>query len=134
MIGNLTASLTNRPERVNAAALTTLGYRCSSGKTPRKHRLKSQCKGTTRYRSSIHTEAPKIIDGAKPPGFTVDRDLGSGYAQQWNFAVQRELTKNIVVEVAYAGSKITHVGIPGFGTITSAGDPRVLQFGLKVNF
>jgi len=41
--------------------------------------------------------------------FTVDRDLGSGYAQQWNFAVQRELTKNMVVEVAYAGSKITHV-------------------------
>jgi hypothetical protein len=44
--------------------------------------------------------------------FTVDGDLGSGYAQQWNFAVQRELTKNMVVEVAYAGSRITHVGIP----------------------
>jgi hypothetical protein len=44
--------------------------------------------------------------------FTVDSDLGSGYAQQWNFAIQRELTKNMVVEVAYAGSKITHVGIP----------------------
>jgi Carboxypeptidase regulatory-like domain len=44
--------------------------------------------------------------------FTVDRDLGSGYAQQWNVAIQREITKNIVVEVAYAGSKITHVGIP----------------------
>lgn len=44
--------------------------------------------------------------------FAADRDLGSGYVQQWNFAVQRELTKNIVVEVAYAGSKITHVGIP----------------------
>ena len=44
--------------------------------------------------------------------FTVDRELGSGYAQQWNFAIQRELTKNMVLEVAYAGSKITHVGIP----------------------
>lgn len=44
--------------------------------------------------------------------FSVDRDLGSGYAQQWNFAVQREVAKNLVVEVAYAGSKITHVGIP----------------------
>src|SRR5260370_4313170 len=44
--------------------------------------------------------------------FSVDASLGSGYAQQWNFAVQRELTKNMVVEVAYAGSKITHVGIP----------------------
>ncbi len=44
--------------------------------------------------------------------FSVDRDLGSGYAQQWNVALQRELTHNMVVEVAYAGSKITHVGIP----------------------
>ena len=44
--------------------------------------------------------------------FTVDSDLGSGYAQQWNFAIQRELMRNMVVEVAYAGSKITHVGIP----------------------
>lgn len=44
--------------------------------------------------------------------FSVDRDLGSGYSQQWNLAVQRELSPNLVVEVAYAGSKITHVGIP----------------------
>src|SRR6185295_14176906 len=44
--------------------------------------------------------------------FAVDATLGSGYAQQWNVAVQRQLTKNMVVEVAYAGSKITHVGIP----------------------
>jgi hypothetical protein len=44
--------------------------------------------------------------------FAVDRDLGSGYVQQWNASVQRELTANIAVEVAYVGSKITHVGIP----------------------
>ncbi|MBA3355706.1 MAG: hypothetical protein H0U18_07160 [Pyrinomonadaceae bacterium] len=44
--------------------------------------------------------------------FSVDANLGSGYAQQWNIAVQRELTRNMVVEIAYAGSKITHVGIP----------------------
>ncbi len=44
--------------------------------------------------------------------FAVDRDLGSGYAQQWNVAIQREITHNLVAEVAYAGSKITHVGIP----------------------
>ena len=44
--------------------------------------------------------------------FAVDRGLGSGYTSQWNFALQRELTNNIVVEIAYAGSKITHVGIP----------------------
>jgi hypothetical protein len=44
--------------------------------------------------------------------FSVDRDLGSGYAQQWNLALQREISHNFVAEVAYAGSKITHVGIP----------------------
>ena len=44
--------------------------------------------------------------------FAVDRDLGSGYVQQWNASVQRELTPNISVEVAYVGSKITSVGIP----------------------
>ena len=44
--------------------------------------------------------------------FAVDGDLGSGYVQQWNVSVQRELTPNTTVEVAYVGSKITHVGIP----------------------
>ncbi len=44
--------------------------------------------------------------------FSVDRDLGSGYVQQWNASVQREITSNISIEVAYVGSKITRVGIP----------------------
>ena len=44
--------------------------------------------------------------------FAVDRNLGSGYVQQWNASLQRQLTTNIVVEVAYLGSKITRVGIP----------------------
>ena len=44
--------------------------------------------------------------------FGVDRNLGSGYAQQWNLSIQRELGANILFEAAYTGSKITHVGIP----------------------
>ncbi len=44
--------------------------------------------------------------------FTVDGTLGSGYAQQWNVSVQRELTTNTVIEVSYLGSKITNIGIP----------------------
>jgi hypothetical protein len=44
--------------------------------------------------------------------FTVNGALGSGYAQQWNASVQRELTSNTVVEFSYLGSKITNVGIP----------------------
>jgi len=44
--------------------------------------------------------------------FSVDATLGSGYVQQWNAAVQHELTDSTSFEVAYVGSKITHVGIP----------------------
>src|SRR5262249_8110520 len=94
--------------------------------------------------------------------FTVDRTLGSGYAQQWNASVQRELTPNTVVEVSYLGSKITHIGIPDsninqltedqlklgpdllvkvpnpfFGTIprsSSIGDPQITQAQLMKPF
>ena len=44
--------------------------------------------------------------------FAVDRDLGSGYVQQWNASIQRELGANLSIEAAYVGSKITHAGIP----------------------
>jgi hypothetical protein len=44
--------------------------------------------------------------------FAVNGTLGSGYVQQWNVSMQRELTTNTVVEAAYVGSNITHVGIP----------------------
>lgn len=44
--------------------------------------------------------------------FSVDRDLGSGYVQQWNTSLQRELTADISMEIAYVGSKITRVGLP----------------------
>ncbi|MGD9903001.1 MAG: carboxypeptidase regulatory-like domain-containing protein [Vicinamibacterales bacterium] len=44
--------------------------------------------------------------------FAADRDLGSGYVQQWNVSVQRALTANLSVEVAYTGSAITRVGMP----------------------
>lgn len=44
--------------------------------------------------------------------FAVDRDLGSGYVQQWNTSVQQEVSQNISLELAYTGSKITRVGLP----------------------
>jgi hypothetical protein len=56
--------------------------------------------------------APTPTAGLGQGVFTVDAGLGSGYAQQWNVSVQRELTTNTVVEVSYLGSKITQVGIP----------------------
>jgi carboxypeptidase family protein len=44
--------------------------------------------------------------------FSVDRKLGSGYIQQWNLAVQRLITPSMSLEVAYVGSKATHLGVP----------------------
>jgi hypothetical protein len=44
--------------------------------------------------------------------FAVNSALGSGYVQQWNFAVEHELFKNVAFEVGYAGSHIVHVGLP----------------------
>ena len=44
--------------------------------------------------------------------FSVDSSLGSGYVQQWNLTFEREIGRNMVVEVAYVGSRITHVGLP----------------------
>jgi len=44
--------------------------------------------------------------------FAVDSTLGSGYVQQWNISLQRELATNTTFEASYVGSFITHVGIP----------------------
>jgi hypothetical protein len=44
--------------------------------------------------------------------FSVDRSETSGYVQQWNFAIQRQAGRDLSFEVAYAGSKGTHIGVP----------------------
>jgi hypothetical protein len=44
--------------------------------------------------------------------YTAKRTAGSGYVEQWNLAVQRSITNNMSVELAYVGSHIVHVGIP----------------------
>jgi hypothetical protein len=44
--------------------------------------------------------------------FAVNRDLESGYVQQWHASLQRQLMPDLAVEVAYVGSKITNVGVP----------------------
>ena len=61
---------------------------------------------------SVAPIGPTPTAGLGQGVFSVDGTLGSGYVQQWNASVQRELTPNTTLEVAYVGSKITHVGIP----------------------
>jgi hypothetical protein len=44
--------------------------------------------------------------------FGVDRNVRSGYSQQWNFTVQRTFGKDVNLEIGYLGSKNTHLGLP----------------------
>ncbi len=56
--------------------------------------------------------APTPQAGLGQGVFAVDRTLGSGYVQQWNVSLQREITADTIVEAAYVGSQITRAGIP----------------------
>jgi hypothetical protein len=42
----------------------------------------------------------------------VQRGNGSGYAQQWNFALQKTFGENWSIETGYLGSKLTRLGMP----------------------
>ncbi len=61
---------------------------------------------------SVAPIGPTPTAGLGQGVFSVDPTLGSGYVQQWNVSLQRELTPNTTFEAAYVGSFITHVGIP----------------------
>jgi hypothetical protein len=61
---------------------------------------------------AIAPAAPTAVAGLGQGVFAVDRELGSGYVQQWNVSSQRQLWSGASVELAYVGSKITRVGIP----------------------
>ena len=65
--------------------------------------------------SSGPTVAPIALNANAGLGqsvYTVHRDAGSGYAEQWNLGFQRTLTNNLSIDIAYAGSHVVHVGIP----------------------
>ena len=62
--------------------------------------------------ASVAPIAPTEAAGLGQSVFAVDRELGSGYVQQWNLSFQHDLPGRTSLEIAYVGSKITHVGIP----------------------
>jgi hypothetical protein len=61
---------------------------------------------------TIEPIAPTPNAGLGQGVFSVNRTLGSGRAQQWNASVQRALSSNVSLELAYVGSKVTNIGIP----------------------
>ncbi len=46
--------------------------------------------------------------------YTVNRNAGSGYVEQYNLALQRSLTNSLSFQVSYVGQHVVHVGIPDF--------------------
>jgi hypothetical protein len=61
---------------------------------------------------TVQVAAPNPNSGLGQGVFGVDRNVGSGYSQQWNFTVQKTLGHNLNFEAGYLGSKNTHLGLP----------------------
>jgi hypothetical protein len=61
---------------------------------------------------TVRVTSPNPNSGLGQGVFGVDRNVGSGYSQQWNSSVQKTIGKNLNVEVGYLGSKNTRLGVP----------------------
>ncbi|HEX4274673.1 MAG TPA: TonB-dependent receptor [Bryobacteraceae bacterium] len=60
---------------------------------------------------SVQVTAPNPNSGLGQGVFGVQRDVGSGYSQQWNLTVQKTIGSNLNFEIGYLGSKNTHLGL-----------------------
>ncbi len=61
---------------------------------------------------TVQVSAPNPNSGLGQGVFGVDRNVGSGYSQQWNFTLQKSIGNNLNFEIGYLGSKNTHLGLP----------------------
>lgn len=60
----------------------------------------------------VKVQDPNPDAGTGQGVFGVQRDNGSGYAQQWNLMLQKTWKENWSVEAGYLGSKLTRLGVP----------------------
>jgi hypothetical protein len=61
---------------------------------------------------TVQVTDPNPNSGLGQGVFGTDRNVGSGYSQQWNFTVQKTFGNSWNLEVGYLGSKNTHLGLP----------------------
>ncbi|MCL4401404.1 MAG: TonB-dependent receptor, partial [Acidobacteria bacterium] len=61
---------------------------------------------------AVQTGEPGPDSGLGQGVFAVQRGQKSGYAQQWNFTLQKTLDENWSLEAGYVGSKLTNIGVP----------------------
>lgn len=71
------------------------------------------------YPAFVLSQGPAVVPQAPGPDaglgqgvFGVQRDNGSGYAQQWNLSLQKTIAQDWSLEVGYLGSKLTRLGVP----------------------
>ena len=67
----------------------------------------------------VLSQGPTVVPQSPGPDaglgqgvFGVQRDNGSGYAQQWNLSLQKTIGENWSFEAGYLGSKLTRLGVP----------------------
>jgi len=61
---------------------------------------------------TVRQQNPNPDAGLGQGVFAVQRDNGSGYAQQWNLTLQKTFGQNWSLEAGYLGSKLTRLGVP----------------------
>jgi hypothetical protein len=61
---------------------------------------------------TVQVSAPNPNSGLGQGVFGAQRDVSSGYSQQWNFTVQKTIGQSLNFEAGYLGSKNTHLGLP----------------------
>ena len=61
---------------------------------------------------TVTLQTPNPDSGLGQGVFGVQRDNGSGYAQQWNVMLQQTFGEHWSVEAGYLGSKLTRLGVP----------------------
>ncbi len=61
---------------------------------------------------TVQVTPPNPNSGLGQGVFGVDRNVGSGYSQNWNFTVQKTLGNDLNLEIGYVASKATHLGLP----------------------
>jgi hypothetical protein len=74
--------------------------------------------------------SPSNFNSLKATARYIPKDNPTGYIQSWHFTVQRELVKNLVLDVGYVGNKGTHIMILGDinqARVNNAGENVSLQ-------
>lgn len=83
------------------------------------------------YKASLDPSLRPSPGQLNAPGQPLDRNgARPGRVVQWNIAVQRELVKNLSLEVAYVGNRSAWLTSPSLVNLNAISDERLASFGL----